>query len=118
MRALILTAALAACAPPALAQTSLQDLTLQAEIMAQQQLLQQRTIGIENQLMAMEARQRAEQGIATVEAQKARPYIPVAPVFVPSVAAQPAPSPGLVSIPDDRLAASNAAVRQAQQPRR
>ena len=120
MRALLTLAVLAAsAAAPAAAQLTPQDLHLQAEIAAQAELARQRSIAIENQLMALEARLRAEQGIATVEAQKARPYIPLPPVDVPgAVASRPVDTSNLVSIPDDRLAASNAAVREAQQPRR
>lgn len=118
MRALVVLAALAA-ASPAAAQLTPQDLHLQAEIAAQAELARQRSVALENQLMSLEARLRTEQSIATVEAQKARPYIPLPPVDVPgAVASRPVDTSRLVSIPDDRLAASNAAVRDAQQPRR
>jgi hypothetical protein len=117
MRALVILAALAA-APPAAAQLSPTELHLQMELQAQAELARQRTVAIENQLMALEARLQAERGVATIEAQKARPYIPVPSVVVPGAAPAPVDTSKLVSIPDDRLAASNAAIREAQQPRR
>lgn len=117
MRALVILAVLAT-AGPAAAQLTPQDLHLQAELQAQAELARQRGVALENQLMSLEARLQAERGVATIEAQKARPYIPEPYVATLAPSSTPVDTSRLVSIPDDRLAASNAAVRAAQQPRR
>jgi hypothetical protein len=121
MRILLLAAAGLALAGPAAAQlpSTVQDQILRNELAAQQRLEQQRQVAIDNQLMALEAQARAAQGIAASQAQSARPYIPLPPV--PSVSGgQPeakVDTSKLASIPDDRLAASNAAVRAVTQGR-
>ena len=117
MRALVFLAAVAA-ATPAAAQLSPADQHRQMELEAQQQLAQQRAVALENQLMSLEARLQAEAGIAASRAQSLRPVLPN-PYELPAARA-PAPidTSKLVSIPDDRLAASNAAVREASKPRR
>ena len=113
----ILVLALAA-ASPAAAQI-VRDPVLQArdaEIFMQQQALQQQSVAQANQLMALEAQLRTEQNAAAIRAQSVRPYItePYVGAYA-STSAPPLDASKLVSIPDDRLAASNAAVRAASQ---
>ena len=117
MRTLIVIAVLAA-ASPAAAQSNAALQQQLYDLQMQQEQMRQRTIALENALMAQEARLRAEQGIAASRAQSARPYIPLRPTDVPSAALAPVDTSKLVSIPDDRLAASTAAVREATRPRR
>ena len=111
MRALAILLALAAAAPAA-AQPLDYDL-----LRAQQQAAQQREVAQHNELMALEARLRAEQ--AVLEQQLAR-----APVRLPE---PPYPSPlppakidtsKLPSIPDATLADSNRRVQEAAGNRR
>jgi hypothetical protein len=122
MRTVLLALAALAAAGPAAAQlpSTVQDQILRNELAAQQRLEQQRQVAIDNQLMALEAQARASQGIAASQAQSARPYIPL-PSAGPSVSGGRAEAAvdtsKLASIPDDRLAASNAAVRAVTQPR-
>jgi hypothetical protein len=120
MRALLVLIAFAA-ATPALAQPSAAEEMLRAELAAQQLLDRQRQVALDNQLMSLEAQLRANQAEAVVRQQSTRPYLPLPPL--PPEAGPAAPSPAidtskLVSIPDDRLAASNAAVREVTQGRR
>lgn len=77
----------------------------------QQELDRQHAISQDNRMMALEAQLRTEQAIRQLEAQRSRPALPqpAAPDATPSATAQPK-SP-YASIPDDRLAASNARVR-------
>jgi hypothetical protein len=108
---------LALCfAGPAAAQTDPLANIRQQELLAQQQMIQQRSIAVENQLNALDARLRAEQSLADLRAQAAPPLpIPSDPALTPT---PPAPAGGYASIPDDRLAASNARVRAASGNRR
>jgi hypothetical protein len=113
MRALVILLALAAAAPAA-AQTTQFDLDY---LRAQQQAAQQREVAQHNELMALEARLRAEQ--AVVEQQLAR-----VPVRVPEPPyASPLPpakidTSKLPSIPDATLADSNRRVQEAAGNRR
>jgi hypothetical protein len=121
MRVLLALLALAA-ATPAAAQSTAAELALQNDLLAQQQAAQQRAVALDNQLMALEAQIRTERALADIRAQSARPYLPLPPL-PPGEAGPRPPSPQidtskLVSIPDDRLAASNAAVREVTQGRR
>lgn len=118
MRALVILAALAA-ATPAAAQLSPADQGRILDLEMQQEMMRQRGVALQNELTTLEARLRTEQSLATLELQSRRPLIPLPPAFagVPPTYA-PIDSSKLVSIPDDRLAASNAAVRQATQRRR
>jgi hypothetical protein len=110
-----------AVATPAAAQTTTDDALRQADLQFQARELQRRSVDLDNQLMSLEARVRTDQALATVRAQSARPY--VSQPYVPSTgyavgATAPLDPSQVVSIPDARLAASNAAVRAVTQPRR
>lgn len=98
-------------AGPAAGQVPL-ALQLDNERWAEQQLARQREIAIYNELSAMDARIRTDQALRDLERQR-----------------RPEPTPalreprrldtgGLATIPDDRLAASNARVRAAASNRR
>ena len=124
--ALLLAAAAPAAAqvvatPPATTPFSTIDPVRQLDLEFQTRELQRRSIDLDNQLMSLEARLRAEQGIAISRQQSARPYIsePYVPGATGAAASGDAPidTSKLVSIPDDRLAASNAAVRAVTQPK-
>jgi len=114
---LCLAAALAAAlAAPAAAQSfrdtaalNIQDMQLRArEAMANRQ-----AVGVQNQLSSLDAQARTERSLAGVRGQTSAPAIPQSipqyqgapPVFIDGGA--------LASIPDDKLAASNARVREA-----
>jgi hypothetical protein len=113
--ALLAVVILAGSAAPALAQSpgfqrqmdaNLRDSQLQAlqDLAARQAQSQQ------NQLRAFEAQVRAEQAVARVQAQSYTPSVPPPPASgaLPSIDVG-----AMASIPDDRLAASNARVREA-----
>lgn len=114
MRLLIL--ALLLIAGPAAAQTDHRLLAREQELMAQQQMLQQRSIALENQLNALDARVRTEQALSDLRAQRLAPLerLPSDPALTPQVAAQGS----FASVPDDRLEASNRRVREASGNRR
>ncbi|MFN3511541.1 MAG: hypothetical protein ACK41C_00725 [Phenylobacterium sp.] len=116
MRPLVLALAIvAASASPAPAQTDPFQMQREAELFAAQQAAQQRAIALENQLFSLEARAATEQRLRSLEAQQAR-SLPARPPSDPT--ARPSQTGSFVSIPDDRLAESNARVREASgQPR-
>jgi hypothetical protein len=118
MRTLLALAVLAA-ASPAAAQLQPLDQHQLMELQAQAELARQRSVAVENQLMSLEARLRAEEAIATSRAQSVRPVLPL-PAYPEPAGAESAKidTSKLVSIPDDRLAASNAAVVEASRPPR
>ncbi len=72
MRALILVLALAA-PPAAAAQTPYTDQLRLNELQAQADLDRQRAVALSNELMALEARLRAEQAIRDIQIQRALP---------------------------------------------
>jgi hypothetical protein len=116
MRPFILAfAVLAASANPAPAQVDPLRAGREAEMTAQQQMQFQRSIALENQLNALDARVVTEQRLRDMEAQRdyARQLVPSDPnrTAAPDVA-------GYASIPDASLAASNARIREVTQPRR
>lgn len=122
MRAhLLALATLAASASPVPAQVDPMLQAQQNDLWMQQQALQQRQIAVENQLSAQDARIATDLRLRELEAQRLRPA-----VRVPSDPARTAATVGgvnasaqaPVSIPDDRLAASNARVREAAGNRR
>lgn len=114
-----LTAALAASAVLAAVPASAQDLYAlerSNELRVEQQMANQRAIALENEFQALDARLRTEQALRDLRDQAAQPYVRIP--RDPSVGPALAPIPGAASIPDDRLAASNARVRAAAQNRR
>lgn len=122
MRPLILLAAVfAASASPAPAQIY-PDPTLSpgaaalrdADLFSRQQAAQQRAVEMENRLSVLEAQVQTQANLRQLESQQARHATPA--ILPPRGRA---PSVGsYASIPDDRLAASNARVRAASENRR
>lgn len=115
MRALIVLVALS-FAPAAAAQDSF-ALTAQrdAELHAQADAAHQREVELTNRLSTLEARLQTDQAISDIAALRQRPALPLAYDLRRPV---PAVAPTYASIPDDKLAASNAAVRAAAANRR
>jgi hypothetical protein len=116
MRALIVLLALG-CAAPAAAQDyrALQDMR-DAELHAQAGLARQRDVELYNRLSTLESRLQTEQALRDIEAMRLRPALPLIPdPAVPPGARAPV---AFASIPDDKLAASNARVREAGANRR
>ena len=115
MRALLVLIALGFAAPAA-AQDSF-PLTAQrdAEFHAQADAARQREVELTNRLSTLEARLQTEQAMSDIAALRQRPalsavYDPKWPVAAVATA--------YASMPDDKLAASNAAVRAAAANRR
>jgi len=109
---LVVPAVLALAAVPAAAQ-DLYSLERSNELRAEQMMANQRAVALENQFNALEARIRTEEGLRTLrdQAEQPRQRIP----SQPSTATIPTATGSSVfaTIPDDRLAASNARVRAA-----
>jgi hypothetical protein len=101
-------------ASPAAAQT---PSILLDDLRAQQQEAQRRAIDQSNQLMALEARLRAEQ--AAADLQRPAPAVPELR-YKPAAGSgfTPAIPPGYPSIPESMLADSNKRVREAAKERR
>lgn len=121
MRRLTIAALALAAASPAAAQ-GLYDpnqLAREAEMRAQQDMLRNRTIDLQNQITVMEMRLQAERSLRDLEVQARRPAQP-APVErrAASAGRSDAGLGGFASIPDDRLDASNDRVRAASRPAR
>jgi hypothetical protein len=111
MRALILTAAMAAAAPAAA--QSLNAFQLDA-LRADQSAAQLHAIQQDNERMALEARLRASQAVLDLELQRALPpQVSLPPYPGAGAPAQPFDVSKLPSIPDAALAASNKRVRDA-----
>lgn len=112
----LLALALLTTAGPAFAQTDHRTLAREQELRVQQQMLQQRSIALENQLNAIDARVRTEQALSDLRVQQLTP-----PLRLPDDPAAISPSiaqGGFASVPDDRLADSNRRVREASGNRR
>jgi hypothetical protein len=107
MRISVLALLIAAAAVPASAQDRA-GVQRDAELWMQQELARQHAISLDNRLMSLEARMRTDQTLRQIEAQRVRPAIPQPAMPAAPAAAPPATS--YASIPDDRLAASNARV--------
>jgi len=111
MRRFVLIAALmAAVAAPAAAQ-DLRALQRDNEIRMEQDAARQQAVALSNQLTAIESRLGTEQALRQVEAQRTPLRLP-APVQAAPGAPPPSSGP-IAGIPDDRLAASNAAIAAA-----
>jgi hypothetical protein len=110
MRLILLLILIGATATPAAAQ-DITDPQRDGGFWMQQELDRQHAISQDNQLMSLEAQLRTEQTLRQLEAQRSRPILPqpVTPA-APASASTSKVSP-YASIPDDRLAASNARVR-------
>jgi hypothetical protein len=118
MRPFVLAfAVLAASANPAPAQVDpLRDFR-DAELFSRQQAAQQRAVELENRLSTLESRLDTEERLRGLQVQQSRHAPPS--MTLPADAAQRSTAlGGFASIPDDRLAASNARVREASRNRR
>lgn len=119
MRRLLIAALALAAASPAAAQ-GLYDpnlLARDADLRAQQDMLRNRTIDLQNQVTTLEMRLQAERSMRDLEVQARRPA-PIVPVERRAAGAASADLGGYTSIPDDRLNASNDRVRAASRPAR
>jgi hypothetical protein len=114
---LVLPAALALAAGPAAAQ-DLYALERSNELRAEQMMANQRAVALENQFNALDARIRTEQALRALHDQAAQPRLRIP--SEPSTARTPSVNAAapFAAIPDDRLAASNARVREASGNRR
>lgn len=87
------------------------------ELWAQQEMMRQQQIALQNQLTALEAQVRTEQAIAATQAQRVNPRLPLPEVSrggpLPSI-----DTGALASIPDSALAESNKRVLDAAGNRR
>jgi hypothetical protein len=120
MRALMLAAVLGLAAAPAAAQLlpTGPDATLrQQELQMQQDLTRQRLLAQELELQALDARLRTQQAERDIAVQRSLPPLPP-PSLDPNRPPPRIDTAGLASVPDDRLAASNAAVRAVTEGRR
>lgn len=117
MRTLFLSALAVAIPAVAFAQTPYTDQLRLGELQAQQDLARQRAIAQDNELTALTARIQTETVIRDLAAQRVLPKLPTLPDD-PNRPPVVIDTSQLPSIPDDRLAASNAAVRAASEPRR
>ncbi|HEY8616587.1 hypothetical protein [Phenylobacterium sp.] len=121
MRAAPLAAVLApvlalASAGPAAAQVNTDAMRFQ-ELQMQQEMMRQRMLSQELELNALDSRLRTEQAIRDVQTQRTLPPLPLPPPAASPRAAVPIDTSKLASMPDDRLAASNDAVREASRSR-
>jgi hypothetical protein len=107
-------AVLAVSAPSAMAQVDHQSAMRDLDLMNRQQMQQQRSIALENQFNALDARVQTEQRLRDVEVMRTRPSM----TTKPGAAMDSPGAGGFAAMPDDMLAASNARVREASQNRR
>jgi len=114
VRALLLALMIAA---PAAAQTPPGYVT-EGEWAAAEAAARQREVALENRLNALDAARRAEEGIQALREQSERARSPsLSEPYVTAPRALPDPG-GMATIPDSRLARSNARVREAAENRR
>jgi hypothetical protein len=121
MHRFALAALLAAAAAPASAQVAFDPFWMarEAELRAQQEMDRQRSIGLHNEITALEMRLQTERSLQSLETQARRPAV-IGPVETRRAgpATPSASSGGFVEFPADRLAASNERVRAASRPAR
>ena len=112
MRTIILSLAIATLAAPAIAQTP--DLDV---FRAQQEAATRRAVELENRLSTLDARLKADQAVADLQASRYPPSVPELR-YAPSVGAAPAAeTPKYPSIPDAALADSNRRVQAISKPK-
>ena len=120
MRTMLLAlAVLAASASPAPAQAPrdpvARDLTIRnQELQAQQMIDRQRSVALENDLNALDARIQSQERLQGLQAQRGPTLAPLDPEVRPP----PLNMGSYASIPDAALAASNVRVREASQNKR
>jgi len=119
MRAALFLALALAAPAPALAQ-DFNNILLENQMRAEQDMARQRGVALQNEFMALDARVRTEQTIRDVQAQARTPRLPLPPERQPPppTTAPPFDAGQIASIPDAALAASNARVREASENRR
>lgn len=116
-RIIISLAVLAISAPSAFAQADRKAVMRDMDLTAQQQMQQQqRSVALENQFNALDAKVQTEQRLRDVDIMRTRPSLTLPAKAGP--AAEQVSMAGFASMPDDMLAASNARVREASQNRR
>ena len=115
-RLIISLAVLAVSAPSAFAQVDPRAAMRDLDLTAQQQMQQQRSVALENQFNALDAKVQTEQRLKDVDVMRTRPSLTLPPKAAP--AGDQVGMAGFASMPDDMLAASNARVREASQNRR
>lgn len=103
----------ALAAGPALAQE-----VTQGELMMMQEAARRQEVEIRNQLQALDAARRADEGVRGLRAQAAGDVTTPALPPIPSYALSRVPASDMATIPDDRLKASNARVKAAANNRR
>lgn len=119
MRPIVLAfAVFAASANPAPAQVDPLAALRDAEVFSQQQAARQRAIELENRLSTLEARMATQERLRGIERQQARHAPPSMTLPPEPRTRRAATAAGFASIPDDRLAASNARVLAASRNRR
>jgi hypothetical protein len=116
---LLLAAAVAgACGAPGWAQTTRQQAEiniLDSQLRAREAMADRQAVFQQNHLSSLDAQLRTQQSLADVRAQAYSPMLPppAAATSAPYSAAPYIDASQLASIPDDKLAASNARVREA-----
>ena len=115
MRALIVLIVVGFGAPAAAQDSFALIAQRDAELHAQADAARQREVELHNRLSTLEARQQTDQAMIDIAALRQRPALPTAYDLKRPI---PAVTPTYASIPDDRLAASNTAVRAAAANRR
>jgi hypothetical protein len=116
MRSLPLVLFLAVAGPAAGQDGVTFSLHRQAETEAQAEMARQREVALYNQMQVLESQAQTQGALRDIDALRYRP--PSLPVIVDPKAPRVIDARALASIPDDRLAASNARVRAAAQNRR
>jgi hypothetical protein len=96
-------------------QQQMMNQAMQSQIDAQLDQATRREVIQQNDISRLDAQQRTDQALATLQAQGLRPRLLPAPAAGPP---RQIDVSGLASIPDDRLAASDARVRAAAKNRR
>ncbi|HEX2561947.1 MAG TPA: hypothetical protein VHK87_17845 [Phenylobacterium sp.] len=120
MHRLLIAAVVLAAAPPVAAQ-GLYDpnwIARDAELRAQQEMMRNRSIDLQNQITTLEMRLQAERSLRDLEVQARRPTLMAPPERRTPARPGGAELGGFTSIPDDRLSASNDRVRAASRPAR
>jgi hypothetical protein len=115
MRAFLASLALLAAATPAAAQI-VNSLELQ-DLRARQDAAERAAVARSNELMSLEARLRADQAVADLQAQRSPPAVPSLRYEPPLSGASPATTK-YPSMPDAALADSNRRVQDAAANRR
>jgi hypothetical protein len=104
-----------AVASTAAAQPHIPGYVSEGEAAAAEAAARQRQVDLENRLNALDAQRRADEGVRSLRDMSEGSRLSFAPPQGPRT---PPLASGMATIPDDRLAASNARVRAAAENRR